>query len=514
MFTKIIEVYLLIICLLIIIQCTHTTTGTTDETVGGIKVAYEDGKPAEKSLVKVFRAGDTSKIIVAAGYTNSQGIISFSNIGEGFYAVSARKDTLAAFTDSIFVNNKMPLSDTLILKKTGSIKGILSIQPIDDPRSFYIIVMGTDIFAEVERDGTFFIKDIAEGFYTIVIQSALGTYTPKFVKVRVYSDSIVTLDTIKPYYLDIPVIPEIKASYNPYEGIVTLSWNSLDYYLLEEYVVVIKKDSYRYDTIFTVDTLFRDTLNNCEIANWNAMRDTSIYEIIYSVAIKNKKEEIGFFYPKRKLSTVCKDFVHEFFLYQDNQTISFVRGFKDKEVKFIAHSLLKIDSINSLIYRKLPENNIIIEKKNLTPTNFSFDTITLIFTETGLYKLQLETKTTMGYTHYDTIPILIAEEKEYNITDKTLIGYWNFDEGKGNIIYDASGNLHIGYADGCSWTEGIEGKALYFDGNDKVIINHDTEFENQELTISLWVWLDTLKDYSSILTKKYNYGIMPAGYRI
>ena len=47
-----------------------------------------------------------------------------------------------------------------------------------------------------------------------------------------------------------------------------------------------------------------------------------------------------------------------------------------------------------------------------------------------------------------------------------LVGFWKLDDGSGATASDASGNGHDGLVDGASWTQGIVGGALHFDGDD------------------------------------------------
>ena len=43
------------------------------------------------------------------------------------------------------------------------------------------------------------------------------------------------------------------------------------------------------------------------------------------------------------------------------------------------------------------------------------------------------------------------------------------DEGSGNIIYDSSGNGNNGTIYGATWTDGISGTALTFNGVDDYV---------------------------------------------
>ena len=57
-----------------------------------------------------------------------------------------------------------------------------------------------------------------------------------------------------------------------------------------------------------------------------------------------------------------------------------------------------------------------------------------------------------------------------------LIGYWPFEEGSGAVTSDASGGGHQGTIHGASWTSGMSGEALSFDGiDDSVQIAHTVD---------------------------------------
>jgi len=64
-----------------------------------------------------------------------------------------------------------------------------------------------------------------------------------------------------------------------------------------------------------------------------------------------------------------------------------------------------------------------------------------------------------------------------------------FDEGKGKIAYDSSGNNHHATLHNCSWVEGKSGKGIRFKDIDSYIsINSPFSCNSHsELTIDLWV---------------------------
>jgi hypothetical protein len=69
-----------------------------------------------------------------------------------------------------------------------------------------------------------------------------------------------------------------------------------------------------------------------------------------------------------------------------------------------------------------------------------------------------------------------------------LVAHWNFDEGSGQTLTD-SVNGHNGTIYGATWTTGISGSALQFDGyNDYVRITNNSDFDFQT-GFSLCAWV-------------------------
>ncbi len=69
-----------------------------------------------------------------------------------------------------------------------------------------------------------------------------------------------------------------------------------------------------------------------------------------------------------------------------------------------------------------------------------------------------------------------------------LISHWQFDENGGSIAVDAVGNRH-GSIYGANYVPGKLGSALYFDGNDYVLLPQNSlDNVGPEMTISLWVY--------------------------
>ncbi|MBN2325748.1 MAG: LamG domain-containing protein [Candidatus Omnitrophica bacterium] len=88
-----------------------------------------------------------------------------------------------------------------------------------------------------------------------------------------------------------------------------------------------------------------------------------------------------------------------------------------------------------------------------------------------------------------------------SFTDGNLVGYWNFDEGLGNIAKDSSGNEIHGLLSGAQWGEGYVNGGMYFDGEDDFItLGDDPKISDlsSAYSIAFWVKFDKTKDFSGI----------------
>jgi hypothetical protein len=81
-----------------------------------------------------------------------------------------------------------------------------------------------------------------------------------------------------------------------------------------------------------------------------------------------------------------------------------------------------------------------------------------------------------------------VNEDDYYLRDG-LVGYWNFNEGKGTTCYDESECGNYGTIYGANWTKGITSKALIFDGVDDYveIADNDSLDLTTNITISAWI---------------------------
>jgi parallel beta-helix repeat protein len=107
------------------------------------------------------------------------------------------------------------------------------------------------------------------------------------------------------------------------------------------------------------------------------------------------------------------------------------------------------------------------------------------------------------------IPGINADfERKSNISsimENDLMAWWNFNEGNGSNAYDYSGNDNNGIINGASWTTGISGNALDFDGIDDYVNcgNTQTLNINNSITICAWIKYHTMNYWSQVIVGKW-----------
>lgn len=85
-----------------------------------------------------------------------------------------------------------------------------------------------------------------------------------------------------------------------------------------------------------------------------------------------------------------------------------------------------------------------------------------------------------------------------------LYAYWKLDEGDGGVIADSSGNRRNGKLQGATWTQGVSGSALHFDGgNQKVIL--DAGEVPLPWTATMWVRREASPNPSARITDATGY---------
>lgn len=94
------------------------------------------------------------------------------------------------------------------------------------------------------------------------------------------------------------------------------------------------------------------------------------------------------------------------------------------------------------------------------------------------------------YTVGDGTGLQTTGDVELLVTAPGLMGYWKLDEGSGSTARDASGGGRDGFFSGPTWTAGVHGAALQFDGVDDYVSMAGFHRDTPSATITAWVKRD------------------------
>jgi len=101
------------------------------------------------------------------------------------------------------------------------------------------------------------------------------------------------------------------------------------------------------------------------------------------------------------------------------------------------------------------------------------------------------------------VPVLFASSA---VKPENFVGVWLFDEGKGDIIDDSSGNGHEGKMQAAKWTDGKFGKALLFEGAGEVKINSTEKLNlGDKFTMMAYFYANATVDWHQIIAKNNEY---------
>ena len=102
---------------------------------------------------------------------------------------------------------------------------------------------------------------------------------------------------------------------------------------------------------------------------------------------------------------------------------------------------------------------------------------------------------------------MVLSEQAALAKEKGLIAYWKFDEGKGQKVIDSSGNGNHGIIHGATWTKGIVGGGLQFDGKDDYIdIPKSASLDSFTNQITLMAWVKASVSRTHVIFERWLYG--------
>jgi PKD repeat protein len=134
----------------------------------------------------------------------------------------------------------------------------------------------------------------------------------------------------------------------------------------------------------------------------------------------------------------------------------------------------------------------------------------LVITEPGTYFLRI-TGWLDQYGSFDTGPYSLAYRYEpAHPSPDRLLGCWHFNEGPGfAIATDASPYSNDASIYGATWTTGIDGYALSFNGNDYAHVFSPDFNLHSAVTITAWIHPSTMRGYGRIAAKTHSSNTSP-----
>jgi len=219
---------------LLFVRCANMGTGTQ---TGNTKVAgvlhNTDGTRAAGAKVACIPRNhnpyDGSHSGGDSTTTDDTGAYKFKTMSADTYNILANTDTGFTYIDPIVVTSDVNTSvppDTL--KHSGSIQGIVELEPGDDARTVFMIFMGTNMVRMPSNvSGNFAVNSLGEGKYRVRLLTTLDNYEvmdTSFV-IAAGRDSVLPQPIVM-NYSGIPIPKNLQIQYDTMLQIVTLIWDT------------------------------------------------------------------------------------------------------------------------------------------------------------------------------------------------------------------------------------------------------------------------------------------------
>ena len=266
--------YFLAGLLLMIVYCGNSpTAGNGSQTPNSIYgILYNpDGSRAAHATIFIITSDHDPKplkgkirAIVDTTTTNDTGAFFLDSLPDGYYNIVGKGDSGVSYNDSVFIQGDTTtdnLSDTL--RSSGTLSGVVRLQPGDDSRTVFILVFGTQTWiTPIDSIGNFTLS-LAEGTYHVRFLTTLDDYNPLDTNLIIRAGMYDTLsDTIFLPYTGIPIPTGLTLTYDTLKQIVTLTWDKADTTLVKGYNVYRKhsdSDFVKINPALITETTYSDS---------------------------------------------------------------------------------------------------------------------------------------------------------------------------------------------------------------------------------------------------------------
>lgn len=162
--------------------------------------------------------------------TDSVGRYTFKSVPEGTYNIIAEQDGLMFCVDSVSPSEKVVDLGVDTLKKPGFITGKIRMEGVDDPRTVFILTIGTNtLTAPANNKGDFTLGPVPEGKFLVRFLSTIDLYTPFDTLINFKSGVNDTLvNPISLPYKGVPVLKKLTAKWDSVMFKAEISWDPID----------------------------------------------------------------------------------------------------------------------------------------------------------------------------------------------------------------------------------------------------------------------------------------------
>jgi hypothetical protein len=288
----------LILAIIAVFSCTadRGLSGAAGAATGAA-IFLPGGKiPATGALVKIFDIFSLETKPAAIACTDAQGRYLFDNLPYGFYTIAAEKDSLVLYQDSVLIAATSTTIRSDTLEFSLSLRGIVGVEPMHDPRTVTVLLKGCGRRAAVDEGGNFTFAGMTGGVYSLVLRSSLPDYMPLTPTVQVVgSGPVISIaDTFQLVYLGLPAVAGIRAFLDTASGVVHFFWNGTDYKNMHDYVLFRDSCNAAGPSTFpyrvTTDTCFLDSAFAVTPSGTRAPAGRCLS---YRIAVRDKLQRIG-----------------------------------------------------------------------------------------------------------------------------------------------------------------------------------------------------------------------------
>lgn len=221
------------------------------------------GRPLAGARIALVSAGDSTGKLAALSSTGSNGQYPSFNVPDGQYSATLRdaQDSLGKFLDTLQITGGKAKVGRDTLLALGKIRGVVRLVGGETPATVIMSLYGTDIAANVRKDGSFEIDLVPGGLFTLMGSTSLDGYGTLLRRLQLRDGQ----DLVIPDTLSLPVTgllapANIWVESDTATGDVRVRWNKVDHPNRMGYVLEKVENGVVTQSQFLTDTVWKDSL--------------------------------------------------------------------------------------------------------------------------------------------------------------------------------------------------------------------------------------------------------------